>query len=121
MTGYIACGMTGIDLFNWPHFEAWERKLTDAGWHIVSPTRIDEAVGSVLVTRDEAGAVLDVQTSAKFKYEAILSVDFIAIEHWCDAIILLPGWETSSGAKRELEHAESLGLRVFTAEEALNV
>lgn len=121
MTGYIACGMTGIPLFNWPHFEEWQAKLEAKGWHIVSPTRIDEAVGSVLVVRNASNEIVSVRTTEKFKYEAILSVDFIAIENWCDAIILLPGWETSSGANRELAHAKALGLQVFTAEEAMNV
>ena len=117
---YIACGMTGIPLHNWPHFEKWEADLTKVGWDIVSPTRIDEECGMVLVERLLDGTVWDVRTTSTFDYEGILKLDFEAIET-CDAIILLPGWTRSSGAKRELAHALALGLEVYTAEEALNV
>lgn len=119
MIGYIACGMTGIPLSNWPHFEEWQAKLEAVGWHIVSPTRIDEAVGMVLAVRNASDDVVSVMTTPKFDYEKILKIDFLAIEA-CDAIILLPGWTNSNGAKRELAHAMSLGLQVFTAEEALS-
>lgn len=120
MRGYIACGMTGVPLSNWPHFEDWQGRLIAAGWSVVSPTVIDEAVGMVEVDRDDKGAIIDVRTTDKFDYEKILKIDFLAIEA-CDAIILLPGWTKSNGAKRELRHAMDLGLQVFTAEEALNV
>lgn len=120
MRGYIACGMTGIPLSNWPHFEEWEHKLQAVGWDIVSPTRVDEAVGSVKVVRDNNNHVLSVEPTEKFEYENILAVDFLALT-FCDAIIMLPGWTSSSGAKRELAHAKSLGLQVFAAEDALDV
>lgn len=120
MRAYIACGMTGIPLSNWPHFEACQSTLEAAGWKIVSPTVIDEAVGMVEVDRDGQGAIIDVRTTDKFDYEKILKIDFLAIEA-CDAIILLPGWTKSNGARRELQHAMTLGLQIFTYEEALNV
>lgn len=120
MIGYIACGMTGIPLSNWPHFEACQSALEQVGWHIVSPTRIDEAVGMVLAVRNASNEVVSVMTTPKFDYEKILQIDFLAIEA-CDAIIMLPGWTESSGAKRELQHAIGLGLQVFDYEGALNV
>lgn len=120
MIAYIACAMTGKELSNWPHFESCQATLEEHGWHIVSPTRIDEAVGMVIATRDSEGNVTTVATTPKFDYEKILAIDFLAIEA-CDAIILLPGWTESNGAKRELAHAMQLGLQVFTYEEALNV
>src|SRR5690349_3820445 len=104
MIAYIACAMTGKELSNWPHFEACQAALEQHGWHIVSPTRIDEAVGMVLAVRNASGDVVSVMTTPKFDYEKILAIDFLAIEA-CDAIILLPGWTESGGAKRELAHA----------------
>lgn len=117
---YIACGMTGIHLSNWPHFEAWQIALEEAGWDIVSPTEIDEQCGMVAVERDEFDHVLSVDLTDTFDYEKILALDFAYI-NTCSAIILLPGWTKSSGAKRELAYAIGLGLDVYTAEEALSV
>ncbi|OIQ67094.1 hypothetical protein GALL_513310 [mine drainage metagenome] len=37
----------------------------------------------------------------------------------CDALILMPTWQESPGARREREFAEKFGLPVFTSLEAL--
>jgi hypothetical protein len=34
----------------------------------------------------------------------------------CDAVWALPGWDTSIGATGEVNHAKSLNIPVFTAE-----
>jgi hypothetical protein len=46
------------------------------------------------------------------EYEFWMAQDFKWLER-CDAILRLPG--ESSGADREVEHAKSLGLTVFTS------
>lgn len=45
-------------------------------------------------------------------YERWMEYDFFIIER-CDGVLMLPNWETSSGAKREHELAGSLGKRIF--------
>jgi len=37
----------------------------------------------------------------------------------CDAVLLVPGWESSEGAKREIEFAAKRGIPVFRSLESL--
>lgn len=45
-------------------------------------------------------------------YEDWMAVDFVLLET-CAAVLVLPGWETSDGTKREIEHATARGIPVF--------
>lgn len=50
-------------------------------------------------------------------YETWLAYDFAVIER-CTHVLMLPRWETSAGAVRELEHAKTRGLSVvYTVDE----
>jgi hypothetical protein len=50
-------------------------------------------------------------------YTTLKNKDFVdrdlEIVERCDAIVMLPYWESSKGAVRELEHARSKGLKVW--------
>ena len=50
------------------------------------------------------------------KGEDWLDGDFVQVER-CDALFLLPGWETSDGTRQEIEVAKAAGIRIFTYEE----
>lgn len=58
---------------------------------------------------------IDLLMGIKFGYESY--EDYFQIsQSWlaaADAVILVPGWETSEGTAREIELAESLGIPVF--------
>lgn len=52
------------------------------------------------------------------EYEQYMKIDFLALS-FCQAIYLLDDWESSSGARRELEEAKRLGLKVITEDDFL--
>lgn len=47
-----------------------------------------------------------------FSYEDWLHIDFAMIDA-CDAIMVLPNWEDSMGAKREIAYAHKRGKKVY--------
>lgn len=105
---YIAGPMTGYPAYNWPAFEAAARMMRARGWEVINPTEIDEKLGHVVVTRNEFGDVVSTHTTALFDYEIILAEDMRQCRA-CDAIFLLPGWNHSPGALRELAAYLSTG------------
>lgn len=101
---YTAGPMTGYPNYNWIMFEAAASFMRRKGWDAVSPTQIDEDMGVVDVVRSPEGDILSVKANANFDYETVLLRDLEAVSS-CDAILLLPYWHKSPGAKRELAHA----------------
>lgn len=108
---YVSGPMTGLPLYNWPAFEVAARVLRSQGWDVVSPTETDEKVDHVVVTRS-GGSVLAVETTGKYTYEQILALDFEDVRS-CTHIFLLPGWQHSTGARRELAVAIECGLEII--------
>lgn len=86
---YIAGPMRGYEQYNFPAFEAAEEWLLSQGWDVTSPHRMDLDIGF-----DPSGALPEgyIEQAAQRDIDAIFSVD---------ALVLLPGWESSKGAKAE--------------------
>lgn len=101
---YISGPMRGIKDFNFPAFDAAERKWRAEGHIAFSPAQTDRALGYV---------------SGSFECDLNqlkhLMLSDIACLYHADAIALLPGWERSKGATVELALAQFLGLKVFDA------
>ena len=93
MIAYISGPMTGYPDFNFPAFAAAAATFRGAGWTILSP---HENFGGDQ-TRD---------------YLEYLRADMEAIRQ-AEAIILLPGWPSSNGARWELQIALGLKLKVY--------
>lgn len=93
---YIAGPMTGYADFNYPAFyeaaSAWEAQ----GWEVSNPAVHSDIVG---LTASHA-------TYMRMSIEDLLE---------CDAIAMLPGWESSIGATLEHRIAEVLGMTVLDA------
>lgn len=87
--------MTGLPQFNFPAFAECARRLRAEGLTIVSP--------------HEKGGEGEEGEAAWNKY---LREDIVAMMT-CHAIVLLPGWTRSKGAKLELSIALGLGFSVW--------
>jgi hypothetical protein len=93
---YIAGPMRNRPLFNFPAFDAAEFILAAQGWNPINPASMDRAVGFNPERDVPDKAFLD----------AALKRDVQAIIEKADALVLLPGWEQSTGAKAEMALAK---------------
>lgn len=92
MTTYIAGPMSGLPDFNYPSFEAAARALRDEGVDVLSPHEVD--------------------TGGEQRDWVWYMRETLAMLLRCDAVILLPGWQYSRGAKLEKYVAEALGMTI---------
>ena len=90
-TIYISGPMSGIENLNRDMFDEAESLLRECGENPINPHNFQE----------------------QKSYEDYLLLDLEMIAMAADAIALLPGWENSPGAKKELKTAIELGLEVI--------
>jgi NTP pyrophosphatase (non-canonical NTP hydrolase) len=101
---YIAGPMRGYPRYNFDAFFAAEERIRkELGWDVISPARIDVELGfdpdiEHNIDRDM------LNTFIKRDVDAICQ---------CDAIVLLPGWEKSTGTKAEIAIALFLGMELL--------
>jgi hypothetical protein len=84
---YIAGPMTGHADFNYPAFNCAAAKLRAIGYEVENPAENPD--------------------QPTWQHYMRLAVRQLAS---CDAVALLPGWETSRGAKEEFRLAQVLGI-----------
>jgi Domain of unknown function (DUF4406) len=92
---YIAGPMTGLPDFNYPAFNAEAARLRALGYEVENPAENPEP---------------PCKSWLGYMRMAIPQVAR------CDAIVLLPGWHDSKGARVENQLAHGLGLRVTYAQ-----
>lgn len=103
MKAYLAGPMRGKKHYNFPAFDAAAKDLREKGWEIISPADIDRDMGFDPVNG----------TGVEPSLEECIKRDTVAVLD-CEAIILLPGWEKSVGARAELALAEWAGKPAYT-------
>lgn len=111
MRAYIAGPMRGFAGCNFPAFRRAKAHLERHGITVISPVDLDETMYGVgyvdhlpTCSNEELSFVaFDLADTIRRDVEAILSVD---------AIVLLPGYEGSTGAKTELAVARWAGKKV---------
>lgn len=96
MVLYISGPMSGIENYNYPAFEKARSELIARGYIAISP-------------HDH---ILHIENADK-SWVGFMKRDLKIMLDECDAIVMLPNWEKSSGANVELSLAKSLNYPVF--------
>ncbi len=108
---YIAGGMTGHKLFQFPAFDHARDHLSREGHDVVSPADLDREAGFDPAALPENYDWNDL-SSCGFSLADAIDRDLAAIKT-CQAIYMLRGWEKSKGALAEKALAEWMGLEVM--------
>ena len=97
---YIAGPMRGWPNFNYPTFHFYAARAREAGFAVVNPAEIGAQFGTPEEINGNHALLA-----------AVVAAELHALDT-CNAICLLPGWEKSEGARRELARALQLGLPI---------
>ena len=93
---YISGAMTGKPDLNFPRFNQEAARLRSMGYEVVNPAELNP---------DPSASWHDCM---KRDLKALLD---------CDALAMLDGWQTSTGAHLELNIAHRVGIEILMAEE----
>lgn len=106
MKVYLSGKMTGLSKKKiWNNFQKIEKYLCKRGITFSVDDGKDFSIMNPAVT-------YAMRKFDAFSYEDWLHIDFAMIDA-CDAIVLLPNWEDSMGAKREIAYAYKCGKKVY--------
>jgi len=97
---YISGPMTGYPNFNREAFVKAEMNLIGKGKEVVSPS---------LLEQDDEG-MLWKPLQGRWEHYLKIALSKMLL---CNAIVMLPGWEQSKGAKLERYIAEVLGYKIY--------
>ncbi|MGR3991613.1 DUF4406 domain-containing protein [Pseudomonas sp. 1121_17] len=89
--------MTGLPEFNFPAFHAMAAAMRAEGWHVENPA--------------EHGHVEGAEWADYLRFD-------IGRLSTCEAMMLLPGWARSRGARLEVHIAKEIGMRLMFADGA---
>lgn len=95
-TVYVAGPMRGLPLYNYPAFNEAAAVLRDKGYMVLNPAEVNHHSNGI---------------------RSCMAVDLVLICMNADGLVLLPGWENSTGAKAEVALAECLGIPVYDFED----
>lgn len=107
---YYLCGpMRGIKAFNFGEFHRVSDMLRQLGHEVFSPAERDLAIGFDPTNMDGFEDLAE----HGFSLRDALGADTAWICREADAVVVLDGWEMSSGARAEVALARALGLPVY--------
>jgi hypothetical protein len=115
MKVYIAGPMTGIPQFNIPAFDAAAADLRLEGWDVVSPAELDDPAIRAISLASPDGAIATLESHGQTHGDFLARDVKLIADDGIEAIVVLPGWEKSRGARHETFVAAALGgLPVYT-------
>jgi Domain of unknown function (DUF4406) len=107
MKVYVCGPMSGIAAHNFPAFDAAARALRRAGHEVITPSELDAPKERARYQADADG----LPTAGE--WASLLSRDVMVVAgSGLDAVVVLPGWRDSRGARLECFVAKLCGLDV---------
>lgn len=107
---YVAGPMSDIESFNYPAFHAASARLRAAGFEVTNPAEQSLPCGC----SDGVNIVCGVESH---EWDEWVRMALRAMLERSQGVALLPGWESSRGAKIEIALAQSLGWQVGLVED----
>jgi hypothetical protein len=101
--------MRGYKDYNFREFYTAAALMEMRGHAVSNPASMDVIGGQAYDSPVDGGIVM----APNWTIQDALRRDFIEMAESCDSIVLLPGWEKSVGANKELEFARTIGLDVY--------
>lgn len=111
---YLAGPMSGIPQFNFPAFKAAAEELRLTGIRVESPHELDSPAVQAAAWASIDGTLSPDGTIAGETWGDILARDVKTVADKCDALILLPGWSRSRGARLEAFVGVLTGKKFYT-------
>ncbi len=109
---YIAGPMSGIPKFNTPLFNRVAKILRSRGHSVINPAELDSDKMQGLAASSTDGDAHALCDECGESWGDVLARDVRLIANKVTTILMLPGWETSRGARLELYVARLCDIRV---------
>jgi Domain of unknown function (DUF4406) len=95
--------MSDIPGYNFPAFEEATAQLRGMGYEVISPAEEDQKRNPVAyeIARKSPDGKWNPTDTGGLTWAQILSKDVVIVADKVDGVVLLPGWEKSSGARLE--------------------
>lgn len=105
--------MSGLPRFNFPAFDEAARQLREQGYDVVSPAELDSPESRAAALASEDGDPEGYGAKTGETWGDLLARDVKIVADTVDAVAVLPGWETSRGARLETYVARLCGKPVL--------
>lgn len=109
---YLAGPMSNVPQMNFPAFDAAAAELRAEGFNVVSPAELDSPASRAAALASEDGSPRDYAEGETWGGFLARDVKLIADEG-IEAIVCLPGWEKSRGARLETFVGRLCGLEIL--------
>lgn len=120
MKVYTAGPMSGIPQFNYPAFVKAAADLRAAGHEVVSPAELDDPDDRAAALASEDGSMLHYSSGTGKTWGDFLARDVkLLADDGIEAIVVLPGWKQSRGARLETFVGHMCGLPVYDLRDVL--